>query len=46
LSEDRWITWLRDIPLNKDRKGKRPIHENLQDTLQELANARSELQAA
>jgi hypothetical protein len=46
LSEDRWITWLRDIPLNKDRKGKRPIHENLQDTLQELANARSEQQAA
>lgn len=46
LSEERWITWLRDIPLNKERKGRQPIHESLQDTLQELANARKELQLA
>ncbi|MEZ2298762.1 T6SS effector BTH_I2691 family protein [Variovorax sp. RCC_210] len=46
LSEDKWLTWLRDIPLNKQRKGRKPVHENLQDTLQELANAKSELRLA
>ncbi|MCR6479851.1 hypothetical protein NU688_27095 [Variovorax sp. ZS18.2.2] len=45
LSEEKWITWLRDIPLNKQRKGKKPIHDNLRDTLQEFANAKSELQS-
>jgi hypothetical protein len=44
LSEDQWITWLRDIPLNKERKGKKPIHKDLQQTLQELSNAQSALQ--
>ncbi len=46
LSEDKWITWLRDIPLNKQRKARKPIHNNLQDTLQDLANARNELKPA
>ncbi|MET3497844.1 T6SS effector BTH_I2691 family protein [Variovorax boronicumulans] len=46
LSEDKWITWLRDIPLNKQRKGKKPIHDNLRDTLQELASAQGKLQPA
>lgn len=46
LSEDSWITWLRDIPLNKDRKGQKPIHDNLQETLQTLSNVQAELQPA
>jgi hypothetical protein len=46
LSEEKWITWLRDIPLNKKRKGEKPIHDNLRDTLQDLANAQRELQPA
>ena len=46
LSEDKWITWLRDIPLNKQRKGKKPMHDNLRETLQDLANAQKELQLA
>ncbi|QSI33459.1 hypothetical protein GNX71_29390 [Variovorax sp. RKNM96] len=46
LSEDKWITWLRDIPLNKKRRGKKPIHSNLQETLQEHANAKRDLQPA
>ena len=46
LSEDSWIAWLRDIPLNKDRSGKKPIHENLQETLQTLSNVQAELQPA
>ena len=41
LKEDDWITWLRDNPLNLKRKGKKPIHNNLGDTLQKLANAQS-----
>lgn len=39
LSEDEWVTWLRDNPLNLKRKGLKPVHDNLQDTLQQLANA-------
>jgi hypothetical protein len=46
LSEDRWITWLRDIPLNKKRKGEKPMHDSLRDTLQDLVNAQKELQPA
>jgi hypothetical protein len=45
LSEDKWITWMRDIPLNKERKGQKPIHKDLQETLQELINAQSPLQS-
>lgn len=45
LSEDKWITWMRDIPLNKERKGQKPIHKDLQETLQELINAQSALQS-
>jgi hypothetical protein len=45
LSEDKWITWLRDIPLNKNRKGQKPVHGNLQETLQELSNVQAELQS-
>ena len=41
LKEDDWITWLRDNPLSLKRKGKKPIHNNLGDTLQKLANAQS-----
>jgi len=41
LKEDDWITWLRDNPLNLKRKEKKPIHENLKDTLQKLANAQA-----
>lgn len=44
LYEDQWVTWLRDIPLNKERRGEKPIHKNLQETLQELANAQRSLQ--
>ncbi|MEJ1129899.1 T6SS effector BTH_I2691 family protein [Variovorax sp. CCNWLW225] len=46
LSEEKWITWLRDIPLNKERKGQKPIHNDLQETLQELSNVQAELQPA
>jgi hypothetical protein len=35
------LNWLRDNPLNKQRKGQKPIHDNLQDTLQQLANAQA-----
>ncbi|ANJ75402.1 hypothetical protein K6V72_16025 [Ralstonia insidiosa] len=41
LKEDDWITWLRDNPLSLSRKGKKPIHGNMGDTLQKLANAQS-----
>lgn len=41
LKEDEWQTWLRDNPLNKERKGEKPIHESLRDTLQKLANAQA-----
>ena len=41
LKDDDWITWLRDGPLNVDRKEKEPIHANLKDTLQKLANAQA-----
>lgn len=44
LSEDQWVTWLHDIPLNKERRGKEPIHKDLQETLQTLTNAQSALQ--
>lgn len=46
LSEDKWIAWLRDIPLNKRRKGKKPVHDSLRHTLQEFANAKIELQSS
>lgn len=39
LKEDEWILWLRDNPLNRSRKGKPPVHQSLQDTLQQLSNA-------
>ena len=41
LKEDDWITWLRDNPLSLSRKGKKPIHGNMGDTLQKLENAQS-----
>ncbi|AMP39720.1 T6SS effector BTH_I2691 family protein [Ralstonia solanacearum] len=41
LKESEWVIWLRDNPLNLKRKGKRPIHKNLGDTLQGLANAQA-----
>lgn len=39
LKEDDWIVWLRDIPLSLERKGEKPIHENLLETQKKLANA-------
>ena len=41
LSEPEWVDWLTDSPLNKKRKGQVPIHKNLQDSLQKLANAQA-----
>ncbi|MBS0425824.1 MAG: hypothetical protein JSR41_00895, partial [Proteobacteria bacterium] len=41
LKEDDWVTWLRDNPLNNQRRGKKPIHDDLKDTLQKLANAQA-----
>ena len=41
LHEDEWLTWLQDNPLNITRKGQKPIHTNLQSTLQQLANAQA-----
>ncbi len=29
LSEDEWVAWLRDNPLSKERKGKKPVHDDL-----------------
>ncbi len=43
LSEPEWVNWLMDIPLYKERKGRPPNHENLQETMQSLANARAGL---
>lgn len=37
LDEEDWIKWLRDNPLNKQRQGQKPIHGNLQETLQKYA---------
>ncbi|WP_253278327.1 type VI secretion system Vgr family protein [Variovorax paradoxus] len=34
------------LSLNKKRKGKKPIHENLRDTLQEFTSAKRDLQPA
>jgi hypothetical protein len=39
LKDEPWVDWLKDNPLNKNRRGKKPIHENLMETLQKLANA-------
>jgi len=44
LKEEEWVYWLKDNPLNKERKGQPPIHDNLMDTLQKLANVKAELQ--
>nr|WP_305882519.1 T6SS effector BTH_I2691 family protein [Cupriavidus sp. WGlv3] len=46
LSDEPWVNWLQDNPLNKlrNRDRKAPIHDNLKDTLQQLANAQAELQ--
>lgn len=43
LSEPDWINWLTDNPLNIKRKGKSPNHKNLQETMQNLANAQAAL---
>lgn len=43
LSEDEWITWLRDIPLNKARKNQKPIHDDLQETLQKFASVKENI---
>lgn len=45
LSDEEWENWLKDNPLRKGLGREEPVHENLKETLQELANARSELQA-
>lgn len=41
LKDEAWVDWLKDNPLNKNRKGKKPLHENLMDTLQKLVNAQA-----
>ena len=41
LKEKEWMDWLKDIPLNKKRKGLKPIHKSLQETLQRYANAQA-----
>ncbi|MBO9651181.1 MAG: hypothetical protein J7605_21970 [Variovorax sp.] len=41
LQDAEWVDWLKDNPLNKKRKGQKPIHKNLQETLQRLANAQA-----
>lgn len=41
LKEEEWKDWLKDIPLNKMRRGQKPGHENLKETLQKLANAQA-----
>ncbi|RQO53778.1 hypothetical protein DBV14_13425 [Variovorax sp. KBW07] len=41
LKDEEWKDWLKDIPLNKKRRGKKPVHENLKETLQKLANAQA-----
>jgi hypothetical protein len=41
LKDEPWMDWLKDNPLNKNRKGKKPLHENLMQTLQKLANAQA-----
>lgn len=48
LSDEPWVNWLQDNPLNKlrNKARKEPIHDNLKDTLQQLANAKAELQAS
>jgi len=43
LKEDEWVNWLTDCPLNI---GKKPNHENLQETLQKFANVQAELRPA
>ncbi|WPH19288.1 T6SS effector BTH_I2691 family protein [Variovorax paradoxus] len=43
LKEDEWINWLSDCPLNKK---KTPIHANLHETLQKLANVQADLKAS
>jgi hypothetical protein len=41
LKEDEWKNWLVDNPLNLERRGQKPIHKNLKDTLQQLSNAKA-----
>jgi hypothetical protein len=41
LKDEEWVDWLKDIPLNKKRRGKKPVHENLKETLQKLVNAQA-----
>ncbi|QUP55809.1 MULTISPECIES: hypothetical protein [Ralstonia solanacearum species complex] len=43
LSEDEWVAWLRDNPLNKERKARKPVHDDLKETLQKLSNAQAAL---
>ena len=47
FKEKEWVNWLIDNPLNKQRANDaKPLHENLQDTLQKLANVKAEVAAA
>jgi hypothetical protein len=39
LKDEEWVDWLKDNPLNIKRRGKKPVHESLKETLQKLANA-------
>jgi hypothetical protein len=44
FQDEAWANWLTDNPLNKTRKGKSPIHDDLAETLQKLASIQAELQ--
>jgi len=42
--ESEWVNWLIDNPLNKRRADDaKPLHRNLQDTQQKLANVKAEM---
>ncbi|WP_341889775.1 T6SS effector BTH_I2691 family protein [Variovorax sp. YR752] len=41
LKDEEWVDWLKDIPLNKKRRGQKPVHKNLQETMQKLVNAQA-----
>lgn len=45
FSQDKWIDWLQDCPLNRERAGKEPLHHNLRETLECFVAARAELVA-
>lgn len=41
LKEEDWVNWLIDIPLNERNRGKKPLHKNLQQSMQQFVNAKA-----